>query len=73
MIPKISFYVRICKNGKRKYIVANTGKQAEDGIYCLRYEVNGKRVWDSVGRSLLNRPKLTQVPENGGKGSSLIQ
>jgi hypothetical protein len=52
VIPKISLYVRTNRKGKRTYTLANTRKQAPEGVYCLRYEVNGRRIWESVGTSL---------------------
>lgn len=52
MAQTVSLYLRITKDGKRQHILANLKKQAGEGVYCLRYEVNGKRVWDSVRDNL---------------------
>ena len=48
----VSLYLRITEKGKRRYEVANTRKQADYGVYCLRYEVKGRQVWETVGESL---------------------
>jgi len=49
----VKLYIRTTdETGKRSYTVANLKKQADDGVYCLRVTVNGKRRWKSVGRSL---------------------
>lgn len=51
-MSQVSLYLRINKGGKRAYVAADRKKQAKEGVYCLRYEVEGKRVWESVGESL---------------------
>jgi integrase len=49
----VKLYIRTTdETGNRNYTHADLKKQADDGVYCLRVTVNGKRRWKSVGRSL---------------------
>ncbi len=52
--------------------IESSGKPDFSVVYATRIEFLRTTAVDKV-EELLNRPKLTQVPENWGKGSSLIQ
>jgi len=53
VVPSVKLYIRTTsKDGKRTYTLADKKKQAEDGVYCLRYDWNGKRIWKAVGNDL---------------------
>jgi len=49
-ISKVTVYVRTTGvNGKRRYAQADHRKAYPDGtIFCLRYEVAGKRKWETL-------------------------
>jgi hypothetical protein len=70
---KVSIYLRIRLDGKQRYcpavweskkrlkdhhcLVADVEEHRPDGVYYLRYRVNGKQVWESVegvGHNVLN-------------------
>ena len=48
----VSLYLRTTENGKRVYRLADPKKQATEGAYFLRYDLNGKRHWKAVGNAL---------------------
>jgi integrase/recombinase XerD len=48
----VSLYLRTTEEGKRVYRLADTRKQADEGVYFLRYDLGGKRYWRAAGDSL---------------------
>jgi integrase len=48
----VSLYLRTTEEGKRVYRAADTKKQAQEGTYFLRYDLDGKRYWRAAGNSL---------------------
>jgi len=54
-LPQVSIYVRITDaQGHRHYERLNRRTpQLEPGmVYCLRYEIEGKRKWETIGTDL---------------------
>jgi integrase len=48
-ISNVSVYTRTTENGKRRYEQADHRTSYPDGtIFCLRYEVNGNRKWETL-------------------------
>jgi len=53
-ISRVSVYTRTTENGKRRYAQADLRKAYPMGmIFCLRYEVNGKRKWETLTGDLV--------------------
>jgi integrase/recombinase XerD len=53
-ISNVSVYTRTTENGKRRYEQADHRTSYPDGtIFCLRYEVDGKRKWETLTGDLI--------------------
>jgi hypothetical protein len=65
-MPKVSIYTRATTGGSRRYVKATRGST---GPFFLRYEINGKRVWEGLG----TRTYTFALADARSKESSLLR